>query len=64
MLTYPEMITSALQRTQAGNWLPQELQARRDNLRKGQNALQSQLDRPSTQETRLGTLGINRRCPL
>jgi hypothetical protein len=45
VLTHPEMITAALQRAQAGSWLPQELQARRDNLRKGQNALQSQLDR-------------------
>ena len=45
VLTHPDLITSALQRAQAGNWLPQELQARRENLRKGQNALQSQLDR-------------------
>jgi site-specific DNA recombinase len=45
VLTHPEMITAALQPAQAGNWLPQELQARRENLRKGQNALQSQLDR-------------------
>jgi site-specific DNA recombinase len=45
VLAHPEMITAALERAQTGGWMPQELQARRDNLRKGQNALQSQLDR-------------------
>lgn len=45
VLTHPEQIASALQRAQGGDWLPQELQARRENLRKGQNALQNQLDR-------------------
>ncbi len=45
VLTHPEMIAGALQRAQGGDWLPQELQARRENLRKGQNALQNQLDR-------------------
>ena len=45
LITHPEIISTALQRAQGGCWLPQELQARRDNLRHGQNALQSQLDR-------------------
>jgi site-specific DNA recombinase len=45
VITPPEIIMAALQRVQGGAWLPQELQARRENLRKGQNALQNQLDR-------------------
>jgi site-specific DNA recombinase len=45
VITHPEIIMAALQRVQGGAWLPQELQARRENLRKGQNALQNQLDR-------------------
>jgi len=45
VMMHPEIITTALQRAQGGAWLPQELQARRENLRKGQNALQNQLDR-------------------
>ena len=45
MLTHPEIVTQALHRAQGGSWLPQELQARRENLRRGQVALQNQLDR-------------------
>jgi site-specific DNA recombinase len=45
VITHPEIITAALQRAQNGAWLPQELQARRENLRKAKNALQNQLDR-------------------
>jgi site-specific DNA recombinase len=45
LMTHPEIITSALQRAQGGGWLPQELQARRENLRRGQLAVQTQLDR-------------------
>jgi site-specific DNA recombinase len=45
VMMHPEIITAALQRAQAGAWLPQELRARRENLRKGQTALQNQLDR-------------------
>jgi site-specific DNA recombinase len=45
VLTHPEIIVAAFQRGQNGAWLPQELQARRENLRKGQAALQNQLDR-------------------
>ena len=45
VLTHPEMIAHALQSAHQGDWLPQELQARRENLRKGQKALQTQLER-------------------
>jgi site-specific DNA recombinase len=45
IMTHPEIITTALQRAQGGAWLPQELQARRENLRRGQVAFQTQLDR-------------------
>jgi site-specific DNA recombinase len=45
ILTHPEIITAAIQRAQGGCWLPQELQARRENLRRGQVAWQTQLDR-------------------
>jgi site-specific DNA recombinase len=45
LMTHPEIIIEALQRAQAGAWLPQELQARRENLRRGQVALQNQLER-------------------
>jgi site-specific DNA recombinase len=45
ILTRPESITIALQRAQGGCWLPQELQARRENLRQGQVAWQTMLDR-------------------
>lgn len=37
-----EMLTATLEQAQTGSWLPQEIQARRDNLRKGQNTFQSQ----------------------
>jgi site-specific DNA recombinase len=45
ILAQPEIITVAIQRAQGGCWLPQELQARRENLRRGQVAWQTQLDR-------------------
>lgn len=45
ILNQPEIIAIALQRAQGGCWLPQELQARRENLRRGQVAWQNQLDR-------------------
>ena len=45
ILTHPEIISVAIQRAQGGCWLPQELQARRENLRRGQLAWQTQLDR-------------------
>jgi site-specific DNA recombinase len=39
------MIAQALQRAQGGQWLPQELQARRENLRKARVSLEQQLQR-------------------
>jgi site-specific DNA recombinase len=45
ILTRPESITDALERAHGGQWLPQELKARRENLRKGRAALSRQLER-------------------
>lgn len=45
LLTQPQTIAVALQRAQGGYWLPQELQARRENLRKARVSLQQQLER-------------------
>jgi len=45
LLTQPEVITQALQRVQAGEWLPQELQARRRNLSQAGTGLSHQLER-------------------
>jgi len=45
VLMHPESITQALERACGGHWLPQELQARRENLRRGCAHLQQQLDR-------------------
>jgi site-specific DNA recombinase len=47
VLQHPESITHALERAHGGHWLPQELQARRENLRKGRISLEHQLDRLS-----------------
>jgi len=38
-------MASALERAHGGHWLPQELQARQDALRKGQGSLTHQLER-------------------
>ena len=45
LLTHPEVIIQELHRAQQGHWLPQELQARRENVRRGQVSLRQQLDR-------------------
>ncbi len=45
ILTHPESITDALQRAHGGQWLPQELKARQENLRQGRAALGRQLER-------------------
>jgi site-specific DNA recombinase len=45
ILTHPELITQALERAQGGQWLPQELQARQENLRKARRSLEQQLER-------------------
>ena len=46
-LQHPKSITHALERAHGGHWLPQELQARRQNLRRGRVSLEHQLDRLS-----------------
>ena len=45
LLTEPEQVTQALARAHGGAWLPQELQARQGNLRRGQASLAQQLER-------------------
>ena len=45
MLTHPEQISQALARAQGGHWLPQELQARQQGLRRGQASLTQQIER-------------------
>ena len=45
ILTHPEAIAQALQRAQGDHWLPQDLQARREQLRKGRVSLNQQLER-------------------
>ena len=45
VITHPQSIAEALERAHGGHWLPQELQARRENLRKGRAALKRQLER-------------------
>lgn len=45
LLTHPELITQALQRVQAGEWLPQELQARRRTLNHACTSLTHQQER-------------------
>ncbi|HEV2126809.1 MAG TPA: recombinase family protein [Chloroflexota bacterium] len=45
LLLHPDHIAAALARAQGGAWLPQELQARRENLRKGRASLHQQLER-------------------
>ncbi|EFH83521.1 recombinase family protein [Ktedonobacter racemifer] len=45
VLQHPVVIEQALQRAQAGAWLPQELQARRTQVRKARNTLCGQLER-------------------
>jgi site-specific DNA recombinase len=45
VLTHSDQIATALQRAQGGQWLPQELQARRENLPKGRVSVEHQLER-------------------
>ncbi|HLV97349.1 MAG TPA: recombinase family protein [Ktedonobacterales bacterium] len=45
VLTHPEMIAAALQRAQGGQWLPQALLARRENLRRARVNLEQQRER-------------------
>jgi site-specific DNA recombinase len=45
LLINPELIAQALARAHGGGWLPQELQARREQLRQGRLTLERQLER-------------------
>ena len=45
VLRHPKTIAQAMERLHAGQWLPQELQARCSTLKKGQTSLQQQIER-------------------
>jgi site-specific DNA recombinase len=45
VLSHPESITDALRRAHGGQWLPQELRTRQENLHRGRSALGRQLER-------------------
>ena len=45
VLLHPECLAQALPRAQGGQWLPQELQARRENLRKARVSVEHPLER-------------------
>ena len=45
LLTHPEAIGYALERAHGGHWLPQDLQARRDALKRGQVRVEQQIER-------------------
>jgi len=45
LLSEPQRIAEAMDRALGGSWLPQELQARRENLRRGRENLEQQLQR-------------------
>jgi site-specific DNA recombinase len=45
VLAAPEMIAHAMERARGGHWLPQEMQARRANLRRARAALHQQIER-------------------
>ncbi|WP_424140390.1 recombinase family protein [Roseomonas chloroacetimidivorans] len=45
LLTHPDQVSQALARAHGGEWLPQELQARQQGLRRGQASLGQQLER-------------------
>lgn len=45
VLAAPEMIAHAMERARGGHWLPQEMQARRANLRRARAGLHQQIER-------------------
>src|SRR3954449_11498024 len=45
VLSAPDMIAHAMERARGGHWIPQELQARQANLRRGRAALSQQVER-------------------
>ena len=58
VLTHPHTITAELERVQGDAWLPQELQARRENLQKGQRGLENQQERLTDAYLR-GVIGLD-----
>ncbi len=57
LITHPEAIRHALERAHGGHWLPQELQARRESLRRGQVGMQRQIER-LTEVYLAGVIGL------
>ena len=57
VLTHPETIRLALERAHGGHWLPQELQARCETLRRGQAGLHRQVER-LTEAYLAGVVGL------
>jgi site-specific DNA recombinase len=45
LMQQPAILSQALARAHGGDWLPQELQARRETLRKGERQIEQQLER-------------------
>src|SRR3982750_3391490 len=45
LVTEPEQVTQALERAHGAAWLPQELQARQESLRRGPTSLAQQVER-------------------
>jgi site-specific DNA recombinase len=57
LLAEPEQIRRALERALGGHWLPQELQARCESLRRGQASLRQQIER-LTEAYLAGVVGL------
>jgi site-specific DNA recombinase len=45
VLTHPDQLNQALERAHGGHWLPQELQARREQVRQAQHRVAQQIER-------------------
>jgi site-specific DNA recombinase len=58
LLNEPEAIRFALERAHGGHWLPQDLQARRAALRRGQASVQQQIER-LTEAYLAGVVGLD-----
>jgi len=58
LLNEPEAIRFALERAHGGHWLPQDLQARREALRRGQASIQQQIER-LTEAYLAGVVGLD-----
>jgi len=67
LLQHPDRLTQALQQARSGAWLPQQLQARRTQLQRGQTSLKTQLER-LTEAYLSGVIPLDeyerRRCDL